>query len=61
MKCETCECDAMHGYRFCARCKKVQLRMLDSSGYLTPRVKIGSNRTAEMKENQRETKKGTDH
>ena len=60
MKCETCDYEAMRGYRFCSKCKKVQLRILDSSGYLTPRVKFVDNRTAEMKEDQRETKKGTD-
>ena len=60
MQCKTCDHEAMHGYKFCSKCKKTQLRILESSGYLTPRIKIGNNRTAEMKEDQRETRKGVD-
>lgn len=60
MQCETCDHEAMLGYRFCSKCKKVQLKILDSSGYLTPRVKTGNNRTPAMREDQRETRKGLD-
>jgi hypothetical protein len=60
MQCETCEHEAEAGYRFCKYCKKVQLKLFESSGYLTPRVKTRNYRPYSAREDEKETRKGID-
>ncbi len=59
-KCETCSVDAITGERFCKYCKKIRLRQMKESGYLTPKP-WNSNRSGEQRENTHETKHGTGH
>jgi len=62
--CESCaEGMAILGERYCKVCRKLKLREMESSGYLTPRVvgHIGQRRPEEAKELQHETRSGLWH
>lgn len=59
-RCERCPAQAILGGRYCKNCKKAVLAELKNAGYLGPRLYHGSFRTADQKEDLRETKFGKD-
>jgi len=62
-KCERCDAEREPTFRFCKNCLKYIKSEMKESGYIDTRgygFPKGSNRTREMKEKQRETRRGLD-
>ena len=58
MKCQSCECNADKGMRFCKSCVRVLKGQMKASGYLTPAYSGGNTRDLSARENIAETKFG---
>lgn len=59
-RCENCTNEAIKKERYCKECKKQVLSKLTEEGYLKPAPRHGNSRSADQKENTRETRKGYD-